>query len=116
MGLVAIGPIAVSHGDPVFGVGADPTDHGMESVTIAGSCSWAAWHSLRELVGNPATRITKGGHDGVLEWLEFDDDLLGPLSGDYILERFTGNVAQKDSLTTTDAPFTLQAAFIPETS
>ena len=112
MGLVAIGPVAISHGNPQFGTAAAPTTHGIESVSISGSCSWSAVHTLRELVNNPAAQTTIGGYTGVLEWLEYDDDLLEPLTGYYLLERFNLDADQQDSLATTDAPFTIQAAFL----
>lgn len=112
MGLVAIGPVTISHGNPQFGTSGAPTEHGIESVSISGSCSWAAAHTLRELVKNPDAQTTVGGRTGVLEWLEYDDDLLGPLTGYYLLEGFSIDAGQKDSLTTTDAPFTLAAAYL----
>lgn len=112
MGLVSIGPVAVSHGNPSFDADAVPTDHGIDSVTIAGSCSWAAAKSLRALVRNQANRTTKGGHTGILEWLVFDDDLLDDWTGYYIVEGFRLSAQQKDSLTTEDVPFTLSAAYL----
>lgn len=112
MGLVSIGPVTVSHGDPQFGASATPLSHGIESFSIAGSCSWAAAHTLRELVKNPDARSTVGSRTGVLEWLEFDDALLEPFTGYYLLEAFSISAAQKDSLTTADVPFTLSCAFL----
>ncbi len=112
MGLVAIGPVAISHGDPKFATSGGPTNHGIESVTIAGSCAWADVHTLRELVNNPSAQTTIGGRTGVLEWLEYDDDLLEPLTGYYLLGRFSLDAGQRDSLTDTDAPFTLSAAYL----
>ncbi len=112
MGLVAIGPVAISHGDPAFATSASPIDHGIESLSIGGSCSWAAAHTLRELVKNQDNRTTSAGHTGILEWLEFDDALLDPLTGYYILEGFSIDADQRSSLTTTDVPFTLTAAYL----
>lgn len=112
MGLTAIGPVAISHGDPGFSSSAAPTTHGIEAVTISGSCSWAASSTLRELVLNPFAQTTVGGFTGVREWLYFDDDLLGDLEGEYLLQKFDRNAGQKDSLTTADVPFTLTAVFL----
>ena len=112
MGLVAIGPVTISHGNPSFATGASPTGHGIESVTISGTCSWDASKTLRELVKNPYNQTTKSGHTGVLEWLEYDDDLLDDLTGWYILKGFDRDADQQSSLTTTDVPFTLQAAYL----
>lgn len=112
MGLISIGPVSISHGNPDFGTSATPTNHGAESVSISGSCSWAASSTLRELVNNPDNQTTIGGHTGVLEWLEFDDDLLGDLTGYYLLENFSRSADHKASLTTTDVPFTLTAAYL----
>ena len=112
MGLAAIGPVAISHGNPQFGTSGAPTQHGIESVSISGSASWAAVHALRELVNNPAAQTTVGGRTGVLEWLDYDDDLLGTLTGYYLLEGFSVDADHKASLTTTDVPFTLQAAYL----
>lgn len=112
MALVAIGPVAISHGDPAFSSSGSAAGHGVRSRTIGGSCSWAAWHTLDELVANEAARTTVRGHTGVVEWLEFDDALLGNWTGYYVLEQWGGSASQKDSLTTTDAPFTLTAAYL----
>lgn len=110
MALVSIGPVTISHGDPKFSDSAEADGKGIESVTITGSCSWAASDTLRELVKNPANRTTKAGYTGVLETLVFDDDLLASLTGDYILQRFARDADQQSSLTTTDVSFTLTAA------
>lgn len=112
MALVAIGPAEISHGDPAFTSTANPTGHGIRSRTIGGSCSWDAWHTLDELVANRAAQTTVAGHTGVLEWLEFDDDLLEPFTGYYLLEQWNGTAAQKDSLSADDVPFSLTAAFL----
>lgn len=110
MALIAIGPVSISHGDPEFS--SATAGHGVRSRSIGGSCSWAAANTLDELVVNEAARVTVKGHTGVLEWLEFDDALLGSWTGNYILEGFVINASQKDSLTTTDCPFTLTAAYL----
>lgn len=110
MGLVAIGPVTISHGNPSFGSSASPTAHGIRSLTVSGSCSWAASDTLEELVANEGNRITKYGFTGVLEWLEFDDALLANRTGDYLLSDFSRDADHKSSLTVTDVPFTLTAA------
>lgn len=110
MALVAIGSVAISHGDPSFS--SATAGRGVRSRTIGGSCSWAAALTLDELVPNEAARTTVKGHTGVLEWLEFDDALIGAWTGNYILESFVINASQKDSLTTADCPFTLTAAYV----
>lgn len=112
MALVAIGPVAISHGDPAFSSAASGAGNGIRSRTIAGSCSWAAWHTLDELINNESLHRTIKGHKGVVEWLEFDDDLLTPFTGDYVLEQWNGTAGQKDSLTTEDVPFTLTCAYL----
>ena len=109
MGLVAIGPVSISHGDPKFASSARSVGHGIRSLTIGGSCSWAAANTIEEMVANEDNRTTKAGHTGVLEWLEFDDALLGSRTGDYILEDFGIDADQESSLTTTDVSFTLVA-------
>lgn len=110
MGLVSIGPVSISHGNPSFGSSASAVGHGIRSLTISGSCSWAAANTLEELVANQDNRTTKAGHTGVLEWLEFSDALLSSRTGDYILKDFGIDADHKASLTTTDVPFTLIAA------
>lgn len=112
MALTAIGPVTISHGNPAFATGAAPTTHGIEAVTITGTCSWDASKTLRELVKNPHTQTTVGGFTGVQEWLYFDDDLLDDMEGDYLLLSFDRDASHKDSLTTTAVPFTLAAAFL----
>lgn len=112
MALVSIGPVAISHGDPAFSSSGRPTGHGIRSRTIAGSCSWAAWHTLDELVANEDAQTTVGGRTGVQEWLEFDDEMLGNFTGYYLLEEWNGSADHKASLTTTDVPFTLTAAYL----
>lgn len=112
MALVAIGPVTISHGDPEFSWDSSPTGHGIRSGSVSGSASWAAVNTLSELVANQDNRVTKAGHTGVYEWLEFDDDLLGSYTGYYLLEGFALTPGHKASLTTTDVPFTLTAAFL----
>lgn len=112
MGLISIGPVAVSHGNPRFGLSAAPTEHGIDSTVIAGSCSWAAAKTLRELVRNPYAQTSVGTHTGVLEMLVFDDNLLEDWTGPYLLEKFDSDPDQPDSLADTDCPFTLTAAFL----
>lgn len=112
MALVAIGPIAISHGDPTFSASVSPTGRGMRSRSIGGSCSWAAAQTLEELVGNESAQVTIKGRTGVLEWLEFDDALLANYTGDYLLEDFSTNADHKASLTLTDVPFTLTVAHV----
>lgn len=112
MALVAIGPVAISHGDPAFSSSASPTGHGIESLSIGGSCSWAASDTLRELVKNPADLRIVAGHEGVLAWLVFDDDLLGAITGYYLLEGFSRDADHRSSLTTTDVSFSLTAAYL----
>ncbi len=109
MGLVAIGPVAIAHGDPGITNAVDPTDHGVEVLTVTGSCSWAASDTLREMVKNEAARITSHGHTGILDELTFDDALLSALTGQYIIKSFVRTAGQQDSLTTTDVPFTMVA-------
>lgn len=110
--LVSIGPVVISHGDPEFSFDSSPTEHGIRTGSVGGSISWAAAQTLSELVANPATQTTIAGRTGVLEWLEFDDALLGAFTGYYLLESFGIAAGQKDSLTTADVPFTLQAAYL----
>ena len=112
MGLVSIGPVTVSHGNPAFATGASPIGHGIESVTISGTCSWAASKTLRELVKNQDARVTKAGRTGVLEWLVFDDDLLDDLTGYYLLEGMSRDADHSASLNTTDVAFSISAAFL----
>jgi hypothetical protein len=104
--LVAVGPVTINHGDPTFATGSGT--HGARLLTIGGSCSWAAWHTLDELV-TTSVKTTIKGYTGVLEWLAFDDALLAPLTGYYLLSDWRGSADQRASLTTEDAPFTVQA-------
>lgn len=110
MALTAIGPVTIAHGDPVFGSSASPTAHGIRSLTVSGSASWTATDTLEELVANQATRITRAGFTGVVEWLNFDDALMSNRTGDYILIEFSRDADQKSSMTADDVPFTLNAA------
>lgn len=112
MGLVSIGAVAISHGDPVFSWRSAPTAHGIRPASIAGSASWAAVKALGELVANATARRTVGGFTGVLEYIVFDDTLLSDLTGYYLLQDFTISAGQQDSLTATDVPFTLSAAYL----
>ncbi len=112
MALTAIGPVTVSHGDPSFVANSAPTTHGIDDVTIAGSCSWTAEKQLREMVRNPDNRTTVGGRTGVLEWLAFDDTLLDDWTGYYLLETFNVTAGHTASLASTDVPFTLTAAYL----
>lgn len=112
MGLVAIGPVTISHGNPSFSSSASPTGHGIRSRRFGGSCSWAAANVLDGLVSNSHARTTIDGHTGVVEWLEFDDAMLSSWTGYYLLEDFTIDAGQRDSLATTDCPFTLTAAYV----
>lgn len=114
MSLVAIGPVAIDHGDPKFNWTSSPTAHGIRTCTIGGSCSFDAVKQLSELVNgaDPADRRTVGGRTGILEYIEFDDDLLDDLSGYYLLEGFGFDAEQQHSLAATDVPFSLTAAYL----
>ena len=112
MGLVSIGAAAIDHGDPVYSWRSSPDSHGIRAASIGGSASWAAAKTLGELVANPTGRQTVGGFTGVLEYIVFDDSLLSDLTGYYLLQDFTISAGQQDSLTTTDVPFTLSAAYL----
>lgn len=109
MGLIAIGPVAINHGDPKFSTSARPGARGIRSLAVSGSCSWAASDTLEELVANE-NQITIHGHTGILAWLTFDDSLMGSRTGDYIIDGFARDADQESSLTEDDVPFTLTAA------
>ncbi len=110
MGLVSIGPVTVSHGDPKFTSSASPLGHGIRTLAVSGSCAWADALTLEELVANEHNRTTRGGYTGVMEWLAFDDALLSGRTGDYLIETFVVDADHKSSLTTSDLPFTFTAA------
>lgn len=110
VGLISIGPVLINHGDPKFSSSGESTAHGVRSLTISGSCSWSASDTLEELVANEHARVTKYGHTGVLEWLQFEGPLLHSRTGDYLLKGFARDADHASSLTFDDVPFSLVAA------
>ena len=88
-GLVAIGAITVRVRKPAYNWDATPNNHGNIPFTATGAMQWAQAQSVLELSRNRAMRETVSGDTGVREWFEFDDELLGPMTGDYLIQSFT---------------------------
>jgi hypothetical protein len=88
MGLVSIGALVVTVRRPNFSWTSTPTGHGIRSASIAGVMQWAQAQSMSEMVANQTLRSTVAGQVGVRETLVFDDVLLGPFTGDYLLQSF----------------------------
>lgn len=112
MGLVSIGPVSLFHGNPDFSWSAAPTSRSGQAASISGLTDWDEAHELRELIANPALQQTVGGSTGVLEWIEFDDDLLGPFTGYYLLTAFAMSPTQDSSVGGSPVAFSLSADFI----
>lgn len=88
MSLVSIGPFSTFHGDPEFSFSSVPTSRSGRKATISGLTDWEEAMGLSEFVGNPDEQVTIGDTTGVLDQVTFDDDLLGPFSGWWVLESF----------------------------
>ena len=111
MGLASIGPVQISHGNPTFSWDSTPIGPGLRGCRIGGSASWVAVKQLSELIANPGREISVGGRMGVLEYLTFDDDLLGTFTGWYLIDGLGLAADHKDSLALYDLPFTLSAVY-----
>ncbi|MCA1569305.1 MAG: hypothetical protein LC798_03075 [Chloroflexi bacterium] len=99
MSLVSIGWVTVAfHGDPKFSWVASPTSRSGQDASISGLFDWIPAHQLREMVANTAAQRTIGGATGVLGWIEFDDDLLGPMTGYYLLSSCVPSADQQSSI------------------
>lgn len=113
-GLIGIGSVVISHGDPKFSWTAAPTSHGIRSCTISGSCLWLQADALEELVANEDRQTTIAGRTGVLEFIEFGGALLANRTGHYLLEDFKKDAGHEHSLNgvSGDVPFTIIAAYV----
>jgi hypothetical protein len=86
MSLRWIGPIQVSeHGNPTFSFTGEVLG-GMHAATVGGTLAWSQAQQLAEMTVVQRRMVTAGAHTGVLEVLWFDDTLLAPFSGRYILK------------------------------
>lgn len=115
--IARIGPLGdADHGDPTFSWVGEANEAGFRTASISGVLPWPKAHALSELTVNPANKRTEGGHTGLLEWLIFDDDLLRPFTGLYLLKPATlGTAEQKWSVSGPAAgivPFSLSAVFV----
>lgn len=114
MSLRWIGPIALAatdHGDPQFAWTSDPGASGQRDAQISGQLPWVQAQQLSELVDNPERRQTVGKASGVMEPLYFDDNLLGPFSGPYLLVSAPLQPQQVNSLSGF-TPFSLKCVFL----
>lgn len=114
MSLRWIGPVALAandHGDPQFTWTSDPGAGGERDAQISGQLPWSQAQQLSELVDNPERRQTVGKASGVLEQLYFDDSLLAPFSGSYLLVSFGLQPQQVNSLSSL-APFSLKCVYL----
>lgn len=112
MSLARIGPVEVEHGDPSFGWQGGSDGAGVRSASIEGLCTWSQAQRLSEMVANPDRRMTVAGRSGALEYVHFDDDMLGDFCGWYLLERANLTPSQPDSMSAFTAPFSIAAAFL----
>lgn len=98
MSLAYVGPLNLAaHYDPSYSWVSDPSTSGRLS-SLSGMTSWDEAKLLSELVANPHRRRTIGSHQGVLEIVWSDDDLLEEFNGWYLLDSVEINAAQRDSL------------------
>jgi hypothetical protein len=106
-----IGPVQlVDLFEPSLTFTGSPTALGLQPGQITGQTEWWQAHQLKELVNNPARRVTIGGVSGVLEPIYFSDPMLGPLTSWCLLQSFQlGQADQSTSLqgTTGLVPYTL---------
>lgn len=112
MSLVSIGPVGVFHGNPEFSWDSSPTSRAGRRATIGGLTDWPEAQTLSELVANPAEQRTIGDATGVLEWVAFDDALLEPFTGWYLLSSFSLNPDQRSSVGGAPVKFSLSAVFL----
>lgn len=117
MSLRQLGPVALAGTDwgvPRVTWTSQPTASGMRGGSISGVLTWAQAQQLSELVDNPDRATTIGGAVGVLEHLVFDDELLRPFAGWWLLESFDLAGEQQWSLAGVDGPvpFTLSGVFL----
>jgi hypothetical protein len=86
----------------------------MRGGSIDGVLDWRKAHQLSELVDNPDRAVTIGGQTGVLEHLVFDDELLRPFAGWWLLQSFDISGEQQWSLAGVDGPvgFSLRGVFL----
>lgn len=111
--LRSIGPVEVEFRNPSLRWTSTPNTHGIRTCSIGGTVEMADGHTLAELINNPAARITKGGFTGVLEYLVFDGDAVGPLQGYYLLQSFDLDI-DRQYVYGGRVAFTMTAAFLGE--
>lgn len=87
-GLISIGAISVRVRKPNYNWDANPNRHGNIPFSATGTMQWAQAQSVLELSRNRAARKTVSGDTGVQEWFVFDDALLGPMTGSYLIQSF----------------------------
>lgn len=113
--LLRIGPIPIydrgQHRNPSLRWTSNPGAHGIRTCVISGQAPRASVLQLGELVANADRRLTIAGFSGVLEFLSFDGELVGPFRGWYLLTSIDV-AAERPWSITTYTPFSLQAAYL----
>lgn len=108
MSLRSLGPVGISeHFEPSFSWTSEVGANGRRAASIGGELSWQQARQLSELVAS-------GGASGVREYVHFDDDLLGDLSGWYLFKSFRLDPDQVTSLNGAEGPvkFSLEAVHL----
>lgn len=93
--LLSIGPVAVDYRRPSLKWTSNPSNKGVRECSISGLIPLDAVHELSELVASPAEFRTIGGYTGVLEWMEFDGDVLLTFTGYYLISSFDVNIERE---------------------
>lgn len=110
-----IGPITVDYRDPqIKWTGAR---NGIRPMQMTGLIELSAAKQLLAMSVEPSAQVMIAGFEGILEWIEFDGDIVGEFKGLYVIERVDLGVNHRFSLGGPDGytPFSMDAALLPGT-
>lgn len=99
MSLAQVAPIAVTLFNPNASWTSQPNAAGVRTASLSGFVEWDVAHALSELCVNGVRSVGFAGAAGVLEYVDFDDDLLRPFRGWYLLHSCNLAADQPSSLT-----------------